>query len=270
MLKMKRNGEVALATMILFIALILVAAITVGILITSSDAVNTKALVTAKDTAEDIGYSFQMIEIYGEDGSSSNSVDYLYAMLKVSSGSGEGAFNQTMVELSLKNNSASYEYIHNVTYQYNWTVWNNSNCSNASVVSVTLVNVSYPVNCSNYNATIYIQNVNYSINVNSSGTVCPQNASNTSTSVQNITLQNTSATLPATNHFSVTKTKPASGTIDHRFIGGDIFQFCIKSPRSIVQDEKVMVNYVPTKGDPVRTEFTMPAVINKQKEYLFP
>lgn len=274
MFKRSRGGEVALATLILFIALILVASITVGILISSGDAVNTKALTTAKNAVGDIGYSFQLIDLYGIDGSSSNSLDYLFGMFKVSSGSEKGDFNKTVLELGLKNASQTYNYQYDIHYTYNWTIWNGTNCtadaaSNESIVNSTLINVSYSLDCENFNATIYLLNVNYSIHVNSSGDVCPQNASNGSVNLNNITLQNVSISVDS-DSFSVTKTKPASGTIENSFIGGDVFQVCLKSPRSIGQDEKVYFSLVPAKGDPYRTKILTPAVINEERAYLYP
>lgn len=282
MLKMTRNGEVALATLILFIALILVAATTVGILILSSESVSNKALVTAKDSTQDVGYGFQIVEAYAEDGSSGNDVDYVYWMLKVASGSDDVVINETMLELNLKNSSQTYTYEDSYTYTYNLTYVNSSDCSevinysdSASVLNSTLVNIPYSMNCLNFNDTRYFLNANSSVFLNASGTLCPTdvnvtNSSGGNTEYKNLTLENRSISPSITGKFALTKIKDATGTTDGHIVGGDIFQVCFKAPRSVGQDEKVSLGFVPRMGDALRAKFTTPSVIRYQKEYLYP
>lgn len=260
MFKRLRRGEVALATMILFIALILVAAATVGILISSADIVQTKALTTAKDTTRDVGFGFQVLEVYATDGSSGNDVDYFYWMVKVASGSDSGFYNETMIEMKLSNNSQSYNYIDSHYYTMNYTYWNDSFCNGTEIINETQVNITFSVDCTNFNATIYKYNVNETVHLNSTGDVCDTG---------NTTFQNASTT-PSSSVFAKSVTKAPSSSVSGKYLAGEIFQVCMKAPRSVGQDEKVILGLVPRQGDSLRINFVTPAVIRNQRIYLYP
>lgn len=282
MLKKGLKGEVALATMILFIALILVASITVGILIASTDTVQTKALTTAKDTTKDIGYSFQVVELYGTDGSDNNDLDYFYWMIKVSSGSESGFYNETMIEFKLQNSSQAYTYQTRYNYTYNLTYLNSSDCSgnisfngsDPNVLNSTNEPAYFSLTCTTFNETYYVTNANYTVFLNSSGDLCQQNVTvdngSANTSTANISYTNLTVTTDISGKFIVSTTKSASNSVSGKFVGGDIFQVCLKAPRAVGQDEKVRAGIVPRQGDALRINFMTPAVIRNERIYLYP
>lgn len=83
----KRKGEMAMGTLIIFIAMILIAAVAASVLIITTDSLQTKALETGRATRQEVGTNLQIIEIWGEDGSSGNQLEYLAVTVKLAAGS---------------------------------------------------------------------------------------------------------------------------------------------------------------------------------------
>ena len=61
--KMEKKGEVAMGTLIIFIAMILIAAIAAAVLISSIGSIQSKALETGTATRQEIGTNLNIIEI---------------------------------------------------------------------------------------------------------------------------------------------------------------------------------------------------------------
>jgi archaellin len=105
-----KKAEMAMGTLIIFIAMILIAAVAAAVLITTISGLQTKALETGKATRQEIGTNLQVIEISGTDGSVASSVVNLTALLKLSSGSDQIRFNDLLLTVGLKNVTAEYKY----------------------------------------------------------------------------------------------------------------------------------------------------------------
>ena len=89
--------------------MILVAAVAAAVLISTTGALQNKALATGKATTTEVGTSLTAIELYVEDGSD-QSVDYFYETIKLGSGSEALRFTDTLVSLNLNDQTADYEY----------------------------------------------------------------------------------------------------------------------------------------------------------------
>jgi flagellin FlaB len=104
-----KKAEMAMGTLIIFIAMILIAAVAAAVLITTISGLQTKALETGKATRQEIGTNLQVIEISGVDGSGSSLIN-LTALLKLSSGSDQIRFNDLLLTVGLKNVTAEFKY----------------------------------------------------------------------------------------------------------------------------------------------------------------
>lgn len=112
-----------MGTLIVFIALILVAAVAAGVLISTTGALQNKALATGKATTAQVGTSLEVVEIFGEDGTTNNSIDNIYLTAKLTSGSDDMRFQDLLLTLNLINMSTDL-------------VYNSSlNCSNATALA---------------------------------------------------------------------------------------------------------------------------------------
>ncbi len=110
----KKHAETGMSTLIIFIAMILVAAVAASVLITTAGALQNKALDTGRQTTQEVGTSLQVIEIFGEDGSTNASIDYITPVLKLSSGSNPLRFSDLLLYVSLNNATIDYAYNENI------------------------------------------------------------------------------------------------------------------------------------------------------------
>jgi len=103
------KAEMGMGTLIIFIAMILVAAVAASVLISTTGTLQNKALATGKATTQEVGTSLSAVELYGEDGTN-QSVNFMYMTIKLASGSDEIRFSDTLLSMNLDNTSADYEY----------------------------------------------------------------------------------------------------------------------------------------------------------------
>ena len=107
---MKRKADMGIGTLIIFISMILVAAIAAGVLIQTATSLQNTALLTGERSKSQVSTSIRPIVVYGEDGSVNNSIDDIYMTLKLAPGSDAVRLGDLLLEFSLKNVSANLVY----------------------------------------------------------------------------------------------------------------------------------------------------------------
>jgi archaeal flagellin FlaB len=123
----KRKGEMAMGTLIIFIAMILIAAVAAAVLITTTDSLQTKALETGRATRQEVGTNLQIVEIFGEDGSTNNQLESITVMLKLAAGSDPIRFSDLLMEVVVNTTMADLRNTqdpatgYQVTYAINGT-----------------------------------------------------------------------------------------------------------------------------------------------------
>ena len=105
---MSKKGDMGIGTLILFIAFILVAAVAAGVLVSTTSALQSKALTTGKAATAEVGTSMVSVELYAEDASNDRQVDYFYWTVKLSSGSDEVKFSDLLLTMNTNNVSRQY------------------------------------------------------------------------------------------------------------------------------------------------------------------
>ncbi|MBD3203338.1 hypothetical protein GF327_03530 [Candidatus Woesearchaeota archaeon] len=134
----KKKAEMGMGTLIIFIAMILVAAVAAGVLISTTGTLQNKALATGKATTYQVGTSIEVIELYGLDASDGdNALEDLYQTIRLSSGSEDIRFEDVLLTLSLSDNSTDYAYTSDAGV---------SNCTDP--VSTSYFAVTYPISAS--------------------------------------------------------------------------------------------------------------------------
>jgi archaeal flagellin FlaB len=104
-----KKGEMGMGTLIIFIAMILVAAVAAGVLISTTETLQNKALATGKATTTEVGTSIKIIQMYAEDGTDQN-IDEFVETIKLNSGSEPLRFSDLLLTMNLDNVSGDYEY----------------------------------------------------------------------------------------------------------------------------------------------------------------
>ena len=104
-----KKGEMGIGTLILFIAMILVAAITAGVLIQTATNLQSKALETGSRSTRQVSTAISTILLYGEDGSDGR-IDNAYQNIRIIPGSDVVKINDTMMSVDLSNVSSDMIY----------------------------------------------------------------------------------------------------------------------------------------------------------------
>src|SRR6056297_3037703 len=100
---MRKKAEMGIGTLIIFIAMILVAAIAAGVLIQTATTLQNKALLTGERSKSQVSTSIRPMLVYAEDGSTNNDVSQFFLKMKLAPGSDPVRFVDMLMEFSLKN-----------------------------------------------------------------------------------------------------------------------------------------------------------------------
>jgi flagellin FlaB len=98
------KGESGIGTLIIFIAVVLVAAIAASVLLGTAGSLQQKALTTGKQTQQDVSSGIQVISLTATNGAD-GSIENFEALVKLSAGSDPLALNDTVVTFDTKNTS---------------------------------------------------------------------------------------------------------------------------------------------------------------------
>ncbi len=138
MMRLSKKGEMGMGTLIIFIAMVLVAAVAAAVLISTTGTLQNKALATGKATATEVGTSLNVIQLYGEDGSNQNIEDF-YQVIKLNAGSDPVRFSDLLLTMSLNDQTADFSYSTSV------------DCSNTSTMTAGGdYGIEYSINGSNH------------------------------------------------------------------------------------------------------------------------
>ena len=103
-----------MGTLIIFIAMIIVAAIAASVLVSTTTSLQNTALQTGSATQDEVGTALNIIEVYGEDGTTGQ-LDNVTAIVSLSAGSEPIRLNDLLVSLALSNNSEDYGFAENAS-----------------------------------------------------------------------------------------------------------------------------------------------------------
>jgi len=144
-----RKAEMGIGTLIIFIAMILVAAIAAGVLIQTATSLQNRALLVGQRSQDDVSSSISPIIIYGEDGSTGHDVEMFTSKIKLNAGSEPMKFDEIFIELALSNDSNDLMYFdggiacnetngtsYNVTYLIEGNNYDNGYLQRGDVVSI--------------------------------------------------------------------------------------------------------------------------------------
>jgi flagellin FlaB len=104
------KAEMGIGTLIIFIAMILVAAIAAGVLIQTATSLQNKALLTGERSKTQVSTNVMPIIIYAEDGSVNHDVQSFYAKVKLAPGSDPITLSELLVEISSPTESTELSY----------------------------------------------------------------------------------------------------------------------------------------------------------------
>lgn len=106
----RRKGQTAMGTLIIFIALVLTAAVAAAVLISTISSLQSRALETGKATTKEVGTNLNVLEVFGERDSTNNAVTNLTMVMRLAAGSEPVRFGDLLLTVGLDDMSGDYEY----------------------------------------------------------------------------------------------------------------------------------------------------------------
>jgi flagellin-like protein len=108
-MKFTNKGETGIGTLIVFIAMILVAAIAASVLLGTAGSLQQKALTTGKQTQQEVASGVQVVTLSGTNGSD-GTVEAFEVLIKLTAGSDALAMNDTLVTFDTKTTTQNIKY----------------------------------------------------------------------------------------------------------------------------------------------------------------
>lgn len=103
------KGETGIGTLIIFISVVLVAAIAAGVLIGTAGSLQQRSLTTGKQTEKEVSSGLNVITISAEDGSDSD-LEEFSLLMKLTSGADPTSFDSILVTFDTKNSTQRLYY----------------------------------------------------------------------------------------------------------------------------------------------------------------
>lgn len=104
-----KKGEMGIGTLIIFIALLLVAAVAAGVLIQTVGSLQEKALMTGDQAKGQIATNAVIVEVSGTDGSTGN-ITNLTMIMKLAPGSDEIKLDEAILTVNSYDSTATLSY----------------------------------------------------------------------------------------------------------------------------------------------------------------
>ncbi len=286
MLKQKR-AEMGVGTLIVFIAMLLVAAVAAGVLIQTSSSLQERALSTGQQAQDQISTNAQVDEVSATDGRDSEITDFEQFM-KLSPGSRPIKLDETMFTFNTQDETATLHYrgegsVCEPGNEYGYNTWMEEEHENVTTEVVTLEN---DLDDDREDDLMYVEGdeliINLSIggqfNVSANETKTLENDTQTFGEVQVGHIEAGSYALDVVitphrlgeGYFAAVYEQTGANHQEGNLQRGDVIKLCYQSPGGVGEAEQIRLNFVPKIGTNTHTEFTTPDVITTNRVYLYP
>jgi archaeal flagellin FlaB len=106
----KNKGEMGVGTLIIFIAVILVAAVAAAVLISTAGSLQQRSLVTGSQAEEGVSTGAEAVSVMGTDASSGHDIEDLEFLLRLQAGSEPMNLNNTVVTMDTADTSQNMDF----------------------------------------------------------------------------------------------------------------------------------------------------------------
>jgi len=302
-----KKGEMGVGTLIVFIAMLLVAAVAAGVLIQTVGSLQEKSLSTGSQAEGQISTHADVVEVSASDGRDGDLEDF-QEIIKLAPGSDAIKLDQIIFTFNTKDATGTLKYRgtnsicekNNVNGYNTWTVENIT-----TEVGAGPQNYSLAEDLDDDGQTDYVSVVGgaadvisfelssqaTTINISLGGDidtgvtldiddVAVSNGTDTFAYVSanglTITVINTSVEFLVTpyedgqGYFAAVYEQTGTNWVNGNLQRGDVIRLCYEAPRDVTEDEAIRLNFIPKIGTATLTEFVTPDVISTERAYLYP
>lgn len=305
-----KNAEMGVGTLIVFIAMLLVAAVAAGVLIQTASSLQEKSLSTGQQATSQISTNAETIEVSATDGRDTYLNDF-NQLMKLAPGSDEIKLSDVIFTFNTKDKTATLKYRGtNGICEKNSTVGYETRTM--EVISTTFSNTTWyeftedidydgdyndrvkvadDGDALEFDFTSSSANYNYTITDISGAGAVPVtfNVAKAYISEDNLTFgqikingtTETNSTMDPNmvtiypysegeGYFTVEYLQQGTNFVAGNLQQGDLIKLCYEAPQNITQDMEVRLNFIPKIGTATLTEFNTPDVISTERVYLYP
>jgi flagellin-like protein len=299
-MKMKRKAEMGIGTLVLFIALVLVAAITGVVLLQTSGGLQEKTLSTGDQTRGQIATHLSILDVIATDGRE-RSLDDFIGTMKLSAGSEAIKLEDTVMTVTVKNVTSTLLYagtsstiMNNASGYYTLRYGANENITGGpdswgelsydydldqgtevlsggnDLANVTLtLSSGDTLNIGYCNTSEFFSNLIGNPYVSYCNATCGTGATENDTTSVYLERNDSSITL-GSGYFAIQYLQESTTHIPGMIHKGDIVRIFFETPRSVQEDEKIIMTFIPKSGTPTILKMTTPEVISRETIQLFP
>lgn len=303
---MNKKAEMGVGTLIIFIAMLLVAAVAAGVLIQTVGSLQEKALSTGAEAKGQVASSAEVVEISATDGRDTN-IDYFEQIVKLAPGSNPIKISEVILTMNTYEKTATLTYRGTSgTTELNFSDgYNTRDYQELGLVNTTVQNLEEDLDEDGAQDTVQIgdyQTITFTFStagqINATIDSGLMNESGSDIAADNVAIQHSNGTvygylnisattsvaneIPASGSFRVTPAEEGTGyfTVEYLQQGtnwvngnlqrGDLIKIYYESPGSIGESEEVRVNFIPKIGTATLSQFVAPDVMSTERVYLYP
>ncbi len=296
-----KKAEMGIGTLIIFIALLLVAAVAAGVLIQTSGSLQERALTTGDQAKSQIATNVRVVEVSATDGQD-GTLENFEEIIKLSPGSNPIKLSQTLLTMNTYDKTAVLTY-RGTTGTYDNDITNGfytvaPNETLPVVTNVSPVNLTEDYDLDGSYDTVILDsngNLNFTFSGGNNLVVTDFNCTGASHSIDGTYTITGSAeveqiiasgscgadsTSGATivvvpkrageGFFTVEYLQRGNNPVDGNLQTGDVIKLYYEAPRTVTEDEEIRLNFIPKIGTPTLTQFITPEVISTERVYLYP
>jgi archaellin len=291
---MNKKAEMGIGTLIIFIALLLVAAVAAGVLIQTTGSLQEKALTTGTQARSTISTNAEVIEVSATDGTDGN-LNIFASIMKLSPGSDEIKLSEAILTFNTYDQTATLSY-----------AGTGASSTNSADGYYTLSSRTYDYDA-HQEATVLAQDfdedgntdflqgglegANVYMNVSNGSSkyqidlgACDTGAYDdgftpddliasvdmTCTSDDNVTSITISPVNAGKGLFAVQYLQVGPNYRAGNLQRGDVIKVFYEAPEDVLEGSEVRLNFIPKVGTPTLTQFVTPEVISTERVYLYP
>lgn len=303
-----KKAEMAIGTLIIFIAMVLVAAIAAGVIIQTATSLQNKALLTGERAKSQVGTGIQTILVYGEDGNDKD-LESFFIKMKLSPGSDALKFEDMLLEVDTESDSSDNVYGQRIRLLANntWSELDTDRCDFNQDELPDYVRLftnngtgimELQFNISNNTASYFILNssITYTdvgrINFNDASLATPIEIETYASPIEigtskfgtfHVAGKTTSATSFSEDiifivgagsaldqgAYAVDYLLKSSNWKEGYLQRGDVIKMVMVAPHTLEEDQEIDVRVIPKTGSPRTIAIVVPDLVNAKRVYMF-